>query len=77
MEEIGIQTKDRIEFIQKEKLFFRLIATRANRFSHDRPVLLFNIAVVVFFRRSRSGEGDLFGLTILEELVIDEFSTII
>ena len=76
LEENDIQTKDSIELVKKEKSFFNF-RSLANRFSHHGPVLLVNKAVVVFLGRSRSGEGDFFGLTILEGLVIDEFSSVI
>jgi hypothetical protein len=76
VKEIGIQTKNSIELVKKEKPFFSFRSV-ANRFSHNVSILLFNRAVVVFLGRSRSGEGDFFGLTILEGLVIDEFSSVI
>jgi hypothetical protein len=76
LEEIGIQTKDSIELVKKEKSFFGFRSVD-NRFSHESPILLLNKAIVVFFGRSRTDEGGFIGLTILEVLVIDEFSSLI
>lgn len=77
LEEVSIETKKGIELVEKEEFVFGLIATIANRFSHHSPVLLFDITVIILFRRSRPGEGDLFFLTVPNELVIDEFSSIV
>ena len=62
--------------VKKEKSFFNF-RSLANRFSHHGPVLLVNKAVVVFLGRSRSGEGDFFGMIVPIKLVIDEFSSVI
>ena len=48
LEEIGLQTKNSIELVKKEKTFFSFRSV-ANRFSDDSPILLFNKAVVVIF----------------------------
>jgi hypothetical protein len=77
LEEVGIETKKGIELVEKEEFVFGLIARVSNRFSHHGPVLLFDITVIILLGRSRPGEGDLFFLTVPNELVIDEFSSIV
>lgn len=74
---MSIERKKGIELVEKEEFVFGLIAKRANRFSHHGPVLLFDLTVIILFGRSRPGEGDLFFLTVPNELVIDELPTVI
>jgi hypothetical protein len=77
LEEVRIEAKKGIELVEKNEFVFSLIAKIANRFSHHGPVLLFHITVIVLFERSRPGEGDLFFLTVPNELMVDELSSIV
>ena len=55
----------------------RFPAVIANGMADDRPILLFDMRLIVFLVRARTGKSDLLVQAIAIEQVVDEFTTVI
>jgi len=68
--EPGVKFPNVVEEIQ---LVGAVVAEIANEGSDVCPVLLLNVSTVVAVSCPRAGEGDLVGLAVVEQMMIDEF----
>jgi hypothetical protein len=63
--------------VQECQLIFGLETILASQVTDNRPVLLFDVRLIVFSIGPGTREADLFGLAITEERVIDKLTAII
>jgi len=77
LEEIHVQSEHIVKVIHDAHLFFRIIPCIPDGSSGDGPVLLLHEAVVVFPQRPRTGEGDVFVLAIIVQMMVDKGRVIV
>jgi hypothetical protein len=76
-EEVAIVVKQCVQTVEQVQLTRRVIAVVANGATHNGPVLLLDVGVVVATACPASGEGDLFLDAVTVELVVDELGTVV
>ena len=72
LEEIEIQAQDLIQVLQLAQGLGRVVAIIAYRATDYRPILLFDVGLIVFLVGSTPSESDVLCLAVATEMIIDE-----
>src|ERR1035441_893986 len=65
------------DLIEHEELFFGVESEVADQLAHMGPVLLLDVGPVVLVARARPGEGDLVLDAVVEQVVVDELTSVV
>jgi hypothetical protein len=77
LEEIEVEAQVLVDTLEEQELGLGVEAIITDEATDDRPIFLFDMGLIVFLVRARTGKGDLLKVAVMEEQVVDEFGAVV